>query len=138
MFHMELLSGLWISDTSVLTSKKFIEDNKITILINCTQYFDPPPRLNLQNIRIPFSPNQSSGNNMNLLRDNHVKIVDYILENLDTHNILITCYDGKCISPMIVALVISRGSKFKKQSIYEVLLQHNKEFSLWCDLSTFQ
>jgi hypothetical protein len=138
MFHMELLSGVWISDTDILKSSKFIEDNRITILINCTQLFEAPPCRNLQVVRIPFSPDQSSGDNMNLLRDNHVKIVDYILENLDTHNILITCYDGKCISPMIVALLISRGSKFKKQSIYEMLLQHNKEFSLWCDLSSFQ
>jgi predicted protein tyrosine phosphatase len=138
MFHVEILSGLWIADTDVLKSTKFIEDNQITILINCTQLFEFPSCQNLQKVRIPFSPNQSSGDNMNLLRENHVKIVDFILENLDSHNILITCYDGKCISPMIVALLISRGSKFKKHSIYEVLLQHNKDFSLWCDLSTFQ
>ena len=31
MFYCELLSGLWIGDTDILTNEKFIQDNNITI-----------------------------------------------------------------------------------------------------------
>ena len=136
MFYAELLSGLWISDTDILSNKKFIEDNQIGIVLNCTQYFDFPP-CDIQKIRLPFSPIHSDEKNLYLLKQNQKKIVDFILGNLDKKNILISCYDGKCISPLIVALVISKGSHIDKQSIYEILLTHHKEFVLWCDLRSF-
>ena len=136
MFHVELLSGLWISDTDILCNKKFMEDNQIGIILNCTQYFDFPS-CDVQKIRLPFSPSQSDEANVHLLKQNQTKIVDFILENLISQNILISCYDGKCISPLIVALVISKGSHINKQSIYEILLSHHKDFVLWCDLRSF-
>ena len=136
MFHIEILSGLWISDTDILHNNKFIEDNQIGIILNCTQYFDFPT-CNIRKIRLPFSPSQSDESNLHLLKQNQQKIVDFILENLDTQNILITCYDGKCISPLIVALVISKGSRVNKQGIYDILLSHHKDFVLWCDIRSF-
>ena len=42
MYANELLSGLWIGDTDILNSKKFMSDNQIDIILNCTTYFDFP------------------------------------------------------------------------------------------------
>ena len=42
MFHCELLSGLWIGDTDILNNEKFIKDNNISIILNCTQMFGFP------------------------------------------------------------------------------------------------
>ena len=58
-------------------------------------------------------------------------------EKIDDHNILITCYDGKSISPFIVALYIAEYSKIDKKSIYNILLTKDSSLSLWYDLSLF-
>jgi len=137
MLHYELISGLWISDISMLNKTKFLEDNNITIILNCTQTFDFPNSDSLKKIRLPFSPIRESDTDITLLRNNYTKIVDYISENIDENNILICCYDGKSISPFIVALYIASKSKISKESIYEILLTKNKNLDLWCDISLF-
>ena len=136
MFTCELLSGLWIGDTDILNSKKFMEDNKIGIILNCTTYFDFPD-LDIQKIRLPFSNNVGSDVDLSLIRQNKDKILSFIHDNLDKHNILIVCYDGKSISPFIVALYIAEYSKIDKKSIYNILLTKDSSLSLWYDLSLF-
>ena len=136
MFYCELLSGIWIGDIDILSNKKFIEDNDITILLNCTQLFDFPDIDTLRKIRLPFSPIQSNENIM-LLKKNYHKIVDFIHNSTDTNNILICCYDGKSISAFIIALYILKYSTIERKSIYHILLSKNSELSLWCDLESF-
>jgi len=137
MLFSELISGLWISDVEMLQKDKFLEDNNISIIFNCTQTFDFPKNNSIKKIRLPFSPIRESDTDITLLRNNYKKIVDYISDNIDENNILISCYDGKSISPFIVALYIATKSKISKESIYEILLTKNKELDLWCDLSLF-
>ena len=137
MTYSELLSGLWISDVKMLNKPKFIEDNNISIILNCTQTFDFPNNVNIKKIRLPFSPIRESDTDIYLLRQNYTKIVNYISENIDENNILICCYDGISISPFIVALYIATKSKISKESIYEILLTKNKDLDLWCDISLF-
>ena len=137
MFYCELLSGLWIGDTDILTNEKFIQDNNITIILNCTQMFNFPELDLYKKVRLPFSPVRESDNDIYLIRQNYKKIVAFLTENIDIHNILICCYDGKSISPFIVALFIALNSKIDTQSIYTILLSKNKELDLWCDLSLF-
>ena len=74
---------------------------------------------------------------MQLLKQNRQKIVQFIDDNINDHNILICCYDGKSISPFIVALYIAEKSKINKSSIYNILLTKNSNLSLWCDLDIF-
>ena len=137
MFYCELLSGIWIGDIDILSNKKFIEDNDITILMNCTQLFDFPDIDTLRKIRLPFSSIPNSDTDMQLLKQNRQKIVQFIDDNINDHNILICCYDGKSISPFIVALYIAEKSKINKSSIYNILLTKNSNLSLWCDLDIF-
>lgn len=136
MFYCELLSGVWISDTEIMNNCNFIKDKNITIVLNCTQIYDFPD-LDIQKIRLPFSPHQNNDENFRLLKNNYVQIVDYIHENIDTNNILISCYDGKSISPFIIALYIMKYSTIDKKSIYQILLSKNSELSLWCDIDLF-
>ena len=137
MFYCELLSGIWIGDIDILSNKKFIEDNDITILMNCTQLFDFPDIDTIQKIRLPFSNNKNSDTDLMLLRQNKDQILSFIHGNIDENNILITCYDGKSISPFIVALYIAEYSKIDKKSIYNILLTKDSSLSLWFDLSLF-
>ena len=136
MYTNELISGLWIGDSSILNSKKFMADNQIGIILNCTQLFDFPD-LDLQKIRLPFSNNINSDTDLSLLRQNKDKILSFINDNIDNHNILIVCYDGKSISPFIVALYIAEYSQLDKKSIYDILLTKDSSLSLWFDLSLF-
>lgn len=136
MYVNELLSGLWIGDTSILNSQRFMKENKIDIILNCTQIFDFPD-LDLQKIRLPFSNDKNSDTDLMLLRQNKDKILSFIDNNITDKNILIVCYDGKSISPFLVALYIAEYSKIDKKSIYDILLTKDSSLSLWFDLSLF-
>lgn len=136
MYVNELLSGLWIGDTSILNSQIFMKENKIDIILNCTQIFDFPD-LDLQKIRLPFSNDKNSDTDLMLLRQNKDKILSFIDNNITDKNILIVCYDGKSISPFLVALYIAEYSKIDKKSIYDILLTKDSSLSLWFDLSLF-
>ena len=136
MYATELISGLWIGDSSILNSKKLMTDNQIGIILNCTQLFEFPD-LDLQKIRLPFSNDKKSDTDLILLRQNKDKILSFINDNIDNHNILIVCYDGKSISPFIVSLYIAEYSQLDKKSIYDILLTKDSSLSLWFDLSLF-
>ena len=136
MYVNELLSGLWIGDTDILNSKKFMTENSIDIILNCTQIFDFPD-LDLQKVRLPFSNDKNSDTDLMLLRQNKDKILSFINDNINDKNILIVCYDGKSISPFIVYLYIAEYSKIDKRSIYNIMLTKDSNLSLWYDLSLF-
>lgn len=136
MYINEILSGLWIGDSAILNSKKFMEENSIDIILNCTQIFDFPD-LDIQKIRLPFSNDKNSDTDLMLLRQNKDKILSFIDENIVNKNILIVCYDGKSISPFLIALYIAEYSKIDKKSIYNILLTKDSSLSLWFDLSLF-
>ena len=137
MYTNELLSGLWIGDTDILNSKQFMDDNQIGIILNCTTYFDFPDLPSIQKVRLPFSNDKNSDTDLMLLRQNKDKILSFINDNLLKTNILIVCYDGKSISPFLVALYIAEYSKIDKKSIYDILLTKDSNLSLWYDLSLF-
>ena len=137
MFYCELLSGIWIGDTDILMNDNFLKDNNITIILNCTQLFDFPKNKDIIKIRLPFSSVRDSNTDINLLKNNKNKIISYIKEKIDTDNILICCYNGKSISPFIVALFMNHESSINKSSIYDILLSKCKDLELWYDLSVF-
>ena len=137
MYTNELISGLWIGDTDILNSKKFMSDNQIGIILNCTQLFDFPDVDNIQKVRLPFSNDKNSDTDLILLRQNKDKILSFINDTITDKNILIVCYDGKSISPFLVALYIAEYSKIDKKSIYNILLTKDSSLSLWYDLSLF-
>jgi len=133
----ELLSGIWVSDINSAYDDSFYKDNLINIVINCTidQSFLDLPKI--KKLRIPLSPNLDPGKDLYLLKENMNKITDYIHENKDSSNILIFCYNGLTISPLIVAVYMVKHGNISKDNIRDILRSKNKEICLDVDLSLF-
>ena len=53
MNYTEVMCGLWVSDVKLLQNRDFMIDNQISIILNCTQYYDFPS-VEAQKIRLPF------------------------------------------------------------------------------------
>ena len=51
MLYVEIISGLWIGNVDVMYNKKFLQDNNITIILNCTvnnKFSDYPDKKNIR------------------------------------------------------------------------------------------
>lgn len=133
----ELLSGLWISDINDAYNEDFYKDNLINIVINCTidQAFLDLPKI--KKLRIPLSSNLEPDKDLYLLKQNIDKILNYIHENKDDNNILIFCYNGLTISPLIVAIYMIKYGNISKDNIRDILRSKNKDITLDIDLSIF-
>lgn len=133
----ELLSGLWISDINDAYNEDFYKDNLINIVINCTidQAFLDLPKI--KKLRIPLSSNLEPDKDLYLLKQNIDKILNYIHENKDDNNILIFCYNGLTISPLIVAIYMIKYGNISKDNIRDILRSKNKDITLDIDLSLF-
>jgi protein-tyrosine phosphatase len=133
----ELLSGLWISNINDAYNEEFYKDNLINIVINCTidQAFLDLPKI--KKLRIPLSSNLEPDKDLYLLKQNIDKILNYIHENKDDNNILIFCYNGLTISPLIVAIYMIKYGNISKDNIRDILRSKNKDITLDIDLSLF-
>ena len=80
-------------------NQKFIEDNDIGIILNCTSTFQSIQLNGVQNKRLPFTDSFDSEKDIALLKKNKKNICDFIKGNLIKQNILICCFDGKTVKP---------------------------------------
>lgn len=133
----EIISGIWISDINGSFDNNFLKDNDISILINCTLNYGFPD-LNLKKLRIPLSSNLTPSKDLLLLKKNKDKIINYIFENIEFSNILIYCYDGLLISPLIVSLFLIEKGEISKDNIRSILKSKNNNIVLDVDLSEFR
>lgn len=136
MFYCEILSGIWISDMDILNNINFLKDKDISIILNCTEIIDFP-NLDIEKIRLPFKSSQSDITNVDRLCKNYKKIIKFIDTRVDTNNILISCYDGKSISVLIMAIYLKHYSSLNKDNIIKFLSSKSADFHLWCDLDLF-
>lgn len=134
MLYTEVLSGLWIGDIDMIYNKKFLEDNQIKVIINCT-YEHPFSEVtkDIQNIRIPL-PNNIY-NCIDILRQNKDKILEFINSQLEFNHILICCQDGTCISPFIVSLYLIHYGHIQKSEVRKVIQSKNNAVSMDYDLN---
>ena len=132
----EIISGLWISDIDGSFDNHFLKDNDITILINCTLNYGFPD-FNVKKLRVPLSNNLTPSEDLPLLKKNKDKIIEYIYENIEFSNILIYCYDGLLISPLIVSLFLIDIGGISKDNIRSILKSKNDNITLDVDLSKF-
>ena len=132
----EIISGLWISDINGSFDNNFLKDNNISILINCTLNYGFPD-INIKKLRIPLSNNLTPSEDLFLLKKNKDKIIEYIFDNIDFSNILIYCYDGLLISPLIVSLFLIQKGDISKDNIRSMLQSKNNKIILDVDLSEF-
>lgn len=134
MLYTEVLSGLWIGDIDMIYNKKFLQDNQIKVIINCT-YEHPFSEVtkDIQNIRIPL-PNNIY-NCIDILRQNKDKILEFINSQLEFNHILICCQDGTCISPFIVSLYLIHYGNIQKSEVRKVIQSKNQAVSMDYDLN---
>jgi hypothetical protein len=135
----EIISGIWIGDMYDMYNAQFYKDNLIDIVINCTRdqgFLDIP---DLQKLRIPLSLNMDPNNDIYMLNTNKRKIMDFIHSNVESNNnILIFCYNGLTISPLIVALYMIEYGGISKDNIRDILRSKNEKIALDYDLSVFK
>ena len=129
----EIISGLWISNIDGSFDNNFLKDNNISILINCTVNYGFPD-LNIKKLRIPLTNNLTPEEDIVLLKKNKGKVIDYIYENINFSNILIYCYDGLLISPLIVSLFLIDKGGISKDNIRSILKSKNDNIILDVDL----
>ena len=133
MLYAEILSGLWIGDIDIMYNKKFLQDNNITIILNCTINFQFTDLPTIKNIRIPLS--DDLWNNIDTIRNHKDKILTFIDESLESNNILLCCYDGKTISPFIVSLYLIHYGNIQKSEVRKIIQSKNHAVSMDYDLN---
>ena len=131
----EIISGLWIGDHEDTYNEDFINDNLITITINCTIDKGFLNRDNISKIRIPLSPQLNPLTDIEMLKKNIDNILKYIHENIEENNILVYCYNGKTISPFIVSLYLMKYGEINKDKLKQIILSKNTDISMDYDLS---
>jgi len=132
MVYVEIISGLWIGDIDIMYNHKFIKDNDISIIINCTINYKFSDYPTIQNIRIPLSDNLY--HNLDQLRSHKDKILKFIDDSLDVHNILLCCYDGKLLSPFIVSLYLMKYGDIPKDKVKKIIQSKDTNISMDYDL----
>jgi len=133
----ELISGLWIGNINDAFNEDFYNDNLISISINCSfeqGFLDIP---NLKKIRIPVTDKLDPHRDLNLLKENMDKIIDFIDDKIIENNIFIYCYNGLTVSPLIVAIYMIKKGKISKDKIRDILKSKNENICLDFDLSMF-
>tara|TARA_Y100000768_G_scaffold343106_1_gene288589 strand:- start:1077 stop:1490 length:414 start_codon:yes stop_codon:yes gene_type:complete len=132
MLYVEIISGLWIGDIDIMYNKKFLQDNNINIIINCTTTYNFSDYSETNNIRLPLSDNLY--HNLDQLRIHKEKILKYIDDSLENNNILLCCYDGKTNSPFIISLYLMKYGGITKDKIKQIILSKNTNISMDYDL----
>lgn len=133
MLYTEVLSGLWIGDIDIMYNKKFIEDNQIKLIINCTIDYKFSDHKGVQNVRIPLPNNLY--NSLDTIKQNKDKILTFIDSNLENNHILICCVDGTNISPFIASLYLVKYGEIDKSEIKKIIQSKNQAVSMDFDLS---
>ena len=132
MLYTEIISGLWIGDIDIMYSAKFIEDNQIKLIINCTIDYQIKEHRGVQNVRVPLPNNLY--NSIDTIRLNKDKILTFIDSNLENKHILICCLDGTTISPFIVSLYLVEYGGIEKSEVKQIIQSKNSCVSMEFDV----
>lgn len=137
MFCCELISGLWIGDVDIMHSKKFLDENDIKIIVNFTIDIGFPENNEIKDIRIPVSEQLKYSNDVIKLNTYLKDLLSFIKNNTDKKNILLCCYDGKGVSPLVVALYIIQNTSVSKETVRQLIQSKCKDIALDYELSVF-
>jgi predicted protein tyrosine phosphatase len=122
----EILPGLFIGDRENAADAKWLKQNRITVLINCTKTLPFPDNAGLIHVlRVSVRDNLETSE-IEKMRKYLVPVSDKIAEWLPNHNILVHCYAGRQrSSSIILAYLIRYGELTLDEAIR--LLQSKKE-----------
>ena len=74
---------------------------------------------------------------IDLLSKSMNKITEFIHKNIEKHNIIVFCYNGLTISPLIVGVYMINYGNISKDHIRDILRCKNENICLDFDLSLF-
>ena len=117
MSASEIVPHIWISNSKVAASKKFLLEKKILTIINCTDQ-DPFPACGdgVEKIRLP-TPAFQKNTAQRILRV--LQNISYSYKNL--RPILLYCKDGVQYSPTIMCIFIIKYTKCDYKSAIQLL-----------------
>ena len=134
---IQIINNIYICDINYSYEKYIYSKYNINIVINCTENLKFYNNDKIKKIRIPLSYEMNS-KDINLLNKNLDKILSYIKNVFLDNVILITCYDGKTISPLIIALFIIKYSKnINHKDIINFVKTKNDNIILDYDMNIF-
>jgi len=81
-----MISGVWIGDTDIMHSKKFLEENDIKIIVNFTIDIGFPENSEIQNVRIPVSEQLKCSSDVMKLNTYLKDLLIFINTNLSCRN----------------------------------------------------
>ena len=133
----ELVSGIFISNTKNALNETYYKQYKIDIVINCTLQESFIHLPHVKKIRLPVSYDMLYETDIHLIRSMYPKVNKILKDNFLHHNILIYCYDGIKISPLIVAIFLMKEGSILKTDIHNIFSSKHKGLCIDYDLSLF-
>jgi len=134
---IEYLHNIYCSNVKESYDKSIYIKYSIDIVINCTKDYSFIDIDDIKKIRIPLSQNLDYHTDIQLLKKNLNKILEYIYNNFINYNILIICYDGNTISPLIVGLFINKYGNIHINLIKDIVKSKNDNFLIDFNLNIF-
>lgn len=105
----EIIPGLWIGDREVALDSKWLKQNKITVLINCTKsvpFPDSDAGL-IHVLRVSVHDNLEASE-IEKMQKYLEPVSDKVAEWLPNHNILVHCYAGRQRSSSVILAYLIR------------------------------
>lgn len=118
----EIISGLWISGKDTALDAKWIKQNKITVLINCTKSVPfPEEDIGLIHVlRVAVNDNLDPVE-IEKMRKYLEPVSQKIAEWLPNHNILVHCYAGRQRSSSIILAYLIKYADVSLDEAIELL-----------------
>lgn len=133
---IEYINNIYCCSVKESYDKSIYIKYNIDIIINCTKDYNFID-IEKKKIRIPLSQNLDYHTDVILLKKNLNKILEYIYNNFINNNILIICYDGNTISPLIVGLFINKYGNIHINLIKDIIKSKNDNFLIDFNLNIF-
>ena len=133
----QIINNIFISDIHDSHTNYIYNKYNINIVINCTENNKFINLDTIKKVRIPLSFDMDQ-NDISLLNNNLENILDYLKKNILDNVILICCYDGIRISPLIIALFLVKYAKItNKKQINDIFKSKNDKIYIDYNLDSF-
>lgn len=118
---MEILPNIWIGSHKDALNNKFIKNNHIQVIINCTKTIPFSKLQNIKKIRIPVNDSLKDEDIELLYQyfDKTNKILNQTFSSLTP--VLVHCYAGKQRSATVIAAFIMEVTKLDKLDIIAMI-----------------
>ena len=134
---IQIINNIFISDINTSFESDIYKKYNINIVINCTINHKFINIENIKKVRVPLSFDMDQKDNK-LLSLNLDNILNYIKNNVLDNVILITCYDGLRISPLIISLFLLKNiDNIDKGQINDILKSKDKNIYVDYNLNSF-